>query len=143
MGSVQQLAEALREIAKLDLAHGEWTLAFYDPTPALWWMRFTKKGFGHVSAYRRFEDHWLYLDPTSYGLIACAIDSRDDLDALFRADGATLLTVKARPCRMGFWRPPIYCVSQIRYLVGVNTLAVTPWQLYRHLLREADHGALR
>ena len=115
-----------------------WFVIFTPSTQFEWWNIFTKhrKNFDHVCAlqYDRRIASWILVDWSSYGLWVNSL-SNDEVDYFLGA------AIQNRWPMVKYsqtvYKVPIvigpYCVSAIKHLMGVNTLAFTPYQLYKDL----------
>jgi hypothetical protein len=112
-------------------------------------LRFLKPGFRHcfllVSGVRAGE--WICLDPQSHR-VRCenwCYSPIFDPCAYYRAMGhhcvwATYPQSVRRKTRIG----PMSCVELVKRVLGIPAFwIVTPWQLYRHLQKSAEHQAIR
>ena len=92
-----------------------------------------RRGFRHVFCAVRDREHWCIVDAAD-GLPALYVGHGDDLALWYREQGFTVLEV-ARRERV---RSPLCaasCVGMVKAVVGIRTLAQTPWGLYKHLRR--------
>lgn len=115
-----------------------WLLFFSSADPSRWYARFLRKGFGHVQAAAWYDDveRWVHVNATHVGLVVDvhlpeAFDGR--LAQLLR-DSHVILRVPGAADRrvpQASW----YCVGAVKALLGINSSALFPHGLYRHLLR--------
>lgn len=92
-----------------------------------------KPGFRHVFCAVRDRDHWCVVDGAE-GLPVLYVGHGDDLAVWYREQGYTVLEVPRRERT----RAPFVvasCVGMVKAIVGIRSLAQTPWGLYRHLRR--------
>lgn len=117
-----------------------WQVAFLDEGRYVWWQRFLKRGFSHCLAFAwdAEAERWLIVNPGFDGGLVRAV-SREKFTgvlAALRLMGATI--VRARRGEGGPMRPKLLltCVSVITVLLALERCcALTPYALYRHLLR--------
>jgi hypothetical protein len=114
-----------------------WLIAFSEGTGRQWWKPLLKPGYRHVCAASYFADmeRWLYIDPTYRGLEIEMWKPEDfgaRLEQMAR-DSTLILRVPSATDRN---MPPLswFCVGAVKALLGLPTVAVTPWQLSRQLL---------
>lgn len=112
-------------------------VAFYDPDGArLCWL--LKRGFQHCFVCLRDEHHWLLVDATQGVPLIKVLERADfDLAAFYRDEGYTVVETeqRARPIRCPFSLAS--CVGVIKAVLAIRApFAWTPWQLYKHLLKE-------
>lgn len=121
----------------------EWYIAFYDTRAQegrRWWHWFTRPGFGHCCAfgYVRATETWILIDWTAEGLSVQALRG-ETVDALIVESVSRGVVLAARPCpggtRSGLRLPVLYCVPMVKHLLGLDSWAVTPWQLFCELKR--------
>jgi hypothetical protein len=117
-----------------------WLVAFIDTAnETRWWHRFVRPGFRHCLAFGFDGRCWLQVD-----CMLNLLDVRSFAEAemtlvleILASHHARILAVhRARPVSRPVPRFPIYCVSTIKHLLGTRSRALTPWQLYRSLLRQ-------
>lgn len=106
----------------------------------LWWQWLLKPGFRHCFVCLNDGRHWLVVDPLSCGLEVgvLTVAAEVDLAAWLRRHALTVVAV--RPTRLRRPLPPglLTCVETVKRVLGLSApLVVTPWQLYRHLMRLA------
>lgn len=146
------------------MAGARWVVVFSDPDPlepgAGWCdrllyraLRLLKPGFRHCFAARpatAFDGwlvanwHWGRLDlvevragtPVEVGPVTFG-DYSQCVDAMAAAGLATTVWATAGDGERFLARGPATCVEAIKHLLSIGApLAVTPWQLYRHLAKE-------
>ncbi|WP_029009098.1 hypothetical protein [Azospirillum halopraeferens] len=115
-------------------------LVAFSGAAELWWLRLLRPGFRHCFVVVNDGRHWVLLDPLApfTDVAVLEVDAAFDLAGWLRARG--MAVVPARP-RRGLTRPapwaPFTCVEAVKRVLGLHApLVVTPWQLYRHLVRE-------
>ena len=119
----------------------EWFVAFVDARSA-WYHRFLKRGFRHVFAfgYQPSAGRWLLYDLGFEGTNLRILRGAE-VDALATTvanEGGRVLRAQVQDCFVGQPRLLASCVTAIAHLLGLPGCAVTPYALYRQLLR---HGA--
>ena len=97
-----------------------------------------KPGFRHCLAfsYDAVGERWVIVDPLFDGAFIRALPSSevDAFIAHYRIRG-TILRCRVKRTQIKRPRLLLTCVSVITNLLGVATCAVTPYQLYRYLVR--------
>lgn len=104
------------------------------------WLRLLRPGFRHCFVLLRTAEGWAYLDPMSHFTFAAAVGAYPlrPLLRFLRGAGCRTLLVRPRlpPPRPQPWRP-YTCVEAVKRALGLRApWVLTPWQLYRRLLRE-------
>jgi hypothetical protein len=120
----------------------EWWICFGEFAPKKsWWHIFTRPGWRHVFAIGYSNGQWIILDPMSHRLDVVAMngDQLDDVIAGIKLMGGRFLRMQSK--RIHYFRAwePLYCVSVVKHLLGINGFAWTPEQLYRLMKK---HGAV-
>jgi hypothetical protein len=121
---------------------GQALVCFGDNGPGLWWMRVLKKGFRHCFVALHDGWRWIVIDPLLHRTHVSVplADNGFDLAAQLREKGYTVVVCEVRepPLRMA----PISistCVEGVKRVLGIhNRWIVTPWQLYKMLIREKN-----
>ncbi|CAK0760646.1 conserved hypothetical protein [uncultured Gammaproteobacteria bacterium] len=105
------------------------------------WLRLLRPGFRHCFVAVNDGRHWLVIDPLSSGMEVrvAAVGADFDLGTWLTAQG---LTVVIAAVRRGLTQPapwaPFTCVEAVKRVLGLHhRFLITPWQLYRHLVRIA------
>jgi hypothetical protein len=117
-------------------------LVFVD-RPDCRWLRWLRPGFRHCFVVLRLDDEWLACDPLLHRLELQRLRLPADFDL------ATFYVERGHRVLMGWTdapTPPILpslepltCVSVAKRALGLRASRVlTPWQLYRWLLRDRD-----
>lgn len=103
------------------------------------WLRLLRPGFRHCFLAVNDGRHWITLDPLStYTELAVQpVPASFDLAGWYRAAGRTVLPARIDRARR---RPaplaPFTCVEAVKRALGIHDRwLLTPFQLYRHLLR--------
>ncbi len=103
------------------------------------WVRLLRPGFRHVFVALRDGPWWVTVDPLCQRMEVQVQPVAPDMDlaAWFRAHGLTVVEAAidrtgTRPAPVG----PFTCVEAVKRVLGLRApLVLTPWQLYRRLLR--------
>lgn len=110
-----------------------WLVSFHDAKDRRPWTRLFKPGFGHCCALSYFADQerWVYFNPTRHGS-TIALFRREEfgsrLDDLV-GQSSGFLRFGQRYQRRD--QPAVfYCVGAMKALLGIESRAWTPWQLY-------------
>lgn len=118
----------------------ERALVVFSGRGGLWWLRFLKPGFRHCFAVLHDGRNWLLYDPMSHvtqlHTLSCGSPARLCQGLLARG----YLVVPVRPRTVAL-RPapcaPFTCVEAVKRVLGLHARGVvTPWQLFRHLVKE-------
>lgn len=117
----------------------EWYIAFTDFGRNVWYSKFLQKGFRHCSAFAadRESGMWIVLDPMLDGAYVRTFTNaqmKHWINGLKVGGKATILLAKCQAKPVKRPRALLTCVSIISHLLGTKTCAVTPKQLYAHLL---------
>jgi hypothetical protein len=132
------LSEGQSAIAPLPV----WFVAFVETPAPVWWQRLLKPGFRHCLAFAwdREAARWLVLNPLFDAVILRALD--DDGFAAFlaqlKARRPRVVLARMGSARVARPRFLMTCVSAIAAILGLRLCALTPYALYRTLVR---HGA--
>ena len=115
-----------------------WTICFADNAGAAWWAKFLRPGFQHVRAccYFAAEDRWIYFNSTRRGTIIEIYTPKafEPRFAQIIEDSSLILAI---PSAYNLRHTAIsaYCVGAVKSLLGLNSWAITPYQLARALIR--------
>jgi hypothetical protein len=118
-------------------ASGKAIVCFYDPAGArLPWL--LKRGFRHCFACVRDGDYWILVDGAA-GVPQVKLLAQADFDLaqFYRTEGYTVVETaqRAQPIRCPF--SVANCVGLVKAVLAIRApFAITPHQLYRHLLKE-------
>ena len=118
----------------------ERALVVFSGRSGLWWLRILKPGFRHCFAVLHDGRNWLLYDPMSHVTqlhsLPCA--SPAALCEGLLARGYLVVPVRPRPVvRQPAPLGPFTCVEAVKRVLGLHARGVvTPWQLFRHLLKE-------
>lgn len=117
---------------------------FCDSGPRPFWLRLLKPGFRHVSAAVEIGcDVWVFVHPFSNFTVLSAASILERVDYLLPAglpspDPITAVQTHVRvpPLRLAPVRP-YTCVEEVKRVLGLHLpWVLTPWQLYRYLMRQ-------
>ncbi len=105
----------------------------------VWWLRFLRSGFKHCYAVVEDRGQWVVYNPASHKTDIIVIGSYPMARLMDRLYGNKEVIVGMRvrnaPNRMAPIRP-FSCVEAVKRLLGIRApYAFTPWQLYKHLIR--------
>ncbi len=122
----------------------EWFVVFIDEGEHIWWHRFLKKGFRHCLAFGfdNAAQRWLIMDPLFDGvyLRAHTGEQIDRFIGALIARDAVIIHAKTQGHVIGKPRLLLTCVTAIAHLLAVKESALTPYGLYRLLVRNgANH----
>lgn len=120
-----------------------WIIAFVPKPPGMrrtWFDWFTRHrpGFQHVMCLR-FDARlkiWFALDWRQDGLTLEPLTRWEATNVIgwIMQDGLAYQVKKQRRVRR-FPAPLMYCVNFVKHITGLKCIAVTPYQLHRHLKR--------
>lgn len=108
-------------------------LVVFCDTP--YWTWLLKPGFRHVFCAIESEGYWIRVDAAEGQPLFQAVAKEGfDLAEFWRQDGHTIVeTVQGPPVPRLFW--PHNCVGMVKAALCIRSRAITPWQLYRYLVR--------
>ncbi|MCA3263000.1 MAG: hypothetical protein ING44_13740 [Telmatospirillum sp.] len=124
---------------RLGSGGGRAIVVFRDATE-IRWLRFLKRGFRHCAVLVEVECGWILCDALSHRtLLKCIFDasSREIVERLGAA-GLHAIEVRVQMPRARI-APilPFTCVEVVKRVLGIHAWGIfTPWQLYRHLIRD-------
>jgi len=106
----------------------------------IWWLRLLRPGFRHCFVALNDGAHWITVDPLSPFMEVAVqpVPADFDLTGWFAERGHAVVPA---PVRRDHLRPapwaPFTCVEAAKRVLGLHDRwVVTPWQLYRRLLRQ-------
>jgi hypothetical protein len=108
-------------------------------------LRLLRPGFRHCFVAIAEADCWITYDPLIHRteINVLPVSSGFDLAALYRSRGFHVVAWRlpeATPHRAALCRP-FTCVEAVKRVLGIHRRRiVTPWQLYRHLVKQ-NRGA--
>ncbi|GAB6052876.1 hypothetical protein JCM17960_16960 [Magnetospira thiophila] len=106
----------------------------------IWWLRWLKPGFRHCFVIFRQSGGWLVCDPLSHQTLIrpWPMTSGTDSLAWLHNQGCRVAVTRLRqaPLRMAPFR--LYtCVEAVKRVLGLqDRWILTPWQLFRFLIRD-------
>jgi hypothetical protein len=113
-------------------------VAFTDRTEIAW-LRALRRGFRHCAVWVRTGDCWILHEALSHQTCMAVVPAAGEgaLRAALRAAGYRVVRARiaAAPRRLA---PPLpmSCVEATKRVLGIQSWRIlTPWQLYRHLVR--------
>jgi len=124
----------------------EWLVFFYDPPNEEWYHRFRTKGMAHCGAvyYDPHKDKWCVIEHIHKKIDVRILDG-SELDRIFsyvlNHNGTILKCKKFRHKWRLFqaaWFREHSCVTIVMRLIGINRLIITPFQLYKYLVRNGS-----
>jgi hypothetical protein len=114
-------------------------LVIFSGRCGVWWLRWLRPGFRHCFAAVDDGAQWLTVDPLLHRLEvrASGLSSAFDLAAEYRRMDLVVLDIA--PPEIALRTAPVgifTCVETVKRLLGLRARWVlTPWQLYRFLVR--------
>jgi hypothetical protein len=106
----------------------------------IWWLRWLRPGFRHCFALLNDGEHWLALEPLASCLEVTVLPPPADFNLPEWLRGQGHRVVEAALRRNVWQTAPLAifnCVEVVKRLLGIRAMHVlTPFQLYRHLLRK-------
>jgi hypothetical protein len=119
---------------------GNRAIVVFCDTTEIRWLRCLKRGFRHCAVVLEVEDGWILCDSLSNKTFIKQIFNMNSeaLVQRFLAAGlhAVEVDVRTPPRRLA---PPLpySCVEGVKRILGIHAWTIlTPWQLYKHLVRE-------
>jgi hypothetical protein len=114
-----------------------WLVFFGEAASPAWWRFLLKPGFRHVSAAAWYDEQqrWVWFNPTWRGTVI-ELYGPNEFDARMgqlASDATAVLRVRSRFDRAG--APAVsHCVGAVKALLGIRSVCVSPFGLFRHLL---------
>ncbi len=108
------------------------------------WLSLCKEGFRHCFVLIHDGQNWISVDPMAnyMEVVVHSVPIEFDLPAWLEERGNHV--IKANITREIKRSAPIMlftCVEACKRILGIHKRFIfTPWQLYRHLLMEQEHG---
>lgn len=133
------------DICTTDFATVDVVLMFHAvPSRAGLFWRLLKPGFGHVQTWTLVGGRWVQIDGclealfvNSYMQPPWELLSKEELQKYSPTFLPIRRTVRIGTVREPFHFGPITCVDLTKAVLGIRAPFVrTPWQLYKHLLKE-------
>lgn len=114
-------------------------VVFTGETEIQWLRFFLKPGFRHCFVLVRKGGRWISLDPLAHRIDLDAPEIPDGFDLPGWLAGRGLTVVPAdidRRVRSPAFCAPMNCVEAVKRVLGLRAWrVVTPWGLYRHLMK--------
>lgn len=130
----------------MNIQKSEHTKAYviFSPQADLPWLKVLKVGFRHCAIIMNDGQHWLTIDPLSNytEILVHDMPADFDLPAWMRRRGHMVVEAEiSKPCKTA----PIgvfSCVEAVKRVLGIhNRFVITPYQLYRYLMRANEAKA--
>lgn len=102
--------------------------------------RFLKKNFSHVFVLKRTKYGWIEIDATISQLKVCVLQYAVEDDVaraykkVFNARVLKLKDINDKKLKYHFYRIAA-CVGIVQYVINSRFFVLTPWQLYKKLLK--------
>ncbi|CCQ72348.1 hypothetical protein [Magnetospira sp. QH-2] len=129
----------MNEGMRRDWKEGDAIVGFVAHTD-IWWLSWLRPGFRHCFVLVKEADGWVLCDPLSHQTVVRRWPIPSGLGTLvwLHENGYRLAVTKVReaPKRMAPFR--LYtCVESVKRVLGLhNRWILTPWQLFRYLIRQ-------
>lgn len=104
----------------------------------MWWLRLLKPGFRHCSILLNDGEHWIGVDPLSsvMEIAVHKVPAQFDLPHWMRRKGHVVIPARPRPAAKPAPVGVFSCVEAAKRVLGIhNRFILTPWQLYRHVMK--------
>jgi hypothetical protein len=103
------------------------------------WLRILKPGFRHCMGVLQDQEGWVVCNPLSHQteIFFFRGGTLKEVSAAYRTMGFTVVEsiIQKPPLRLAPLRP-YTCVEAVKRLLGIHhSMILTPWQLYRFLMR--------
>jgi hypothetical protein len=123
------------------VTHDVWLV--FKQGEGYWLQKFLKTGFGHVLMVYKDEYNWIFHDPHKLKLSSgiCPYQVHEPVPRMLRKEGFNVIKItffdrctskKIRHSRLN------NCVSFIKYALGMRLYPITPYGLFKKLLRLTD-----
>tara|TARA_R100001129_G_C5319909_1_gene247353 strand:+ start:942 stop:1349 length:408 start_codon:yes stop_codon:yes gene_type:complete len=114
-----------------------WVIYFIDRKSQYWFDFFTKPGFRHcfIYGYDPLTNKWIAFDYALNGVFINILNTKQMLythHQILKKHKATAIVIESenKNKRLFNW-VPMYCVSAIKYMIGMkNMFVITPYQLF-------------
>ncbi|MGB4057447.1 MAG: hypothetical protein WBK77_05130 [Alphaproteobacteria bacterium] len=106
------------------------------------WLKILRPGFRHCFALLNDGERWITVDPLSNYTDINVHDFPSGFDLPSWIGERGLIVIRAHIRRTADPAPwmPYSCVEAVKRILGLHArLILTPWQLYRHLLKTPQH----
>lgn len=105
-----------------------------------WFQKFLRKGYGHVFVLTHDQYNWIVLDPhrLKLSVIIPPYQLHENVPRLMRLEGCAVLKITMfdrATYTTGGHSPYSNCVAFVKYCLGLKLFCITPYGLYRKLLR--------
>ncbi len=138
---VRAIGRGRAAVAGRVAADGADALVVFRDQTEIAWLRGLRRGFRHCAVWVRAGDLWIVQESLSNRTIlgVWTADREADLVAALHAAGHLVVRARVRPAPRRLAPPlPFSCVEAVKRVLGIHAWRVlTPWQLYRHLIRGA------
>lgn len=104
----------------------------------MWWLRCLRPGFRHCSILLNDGEHWIGVDPLSsvMEIAVHKVPAQFDLPAWMRMKGHVVIPARPRPAAKPAPWGVFSCVEAAKRVLGIHhRFILTPWQLYRHVMK--------
>lgn len=105
------------------------------------WLRFLKPGYRHCYALLFDGQNWVTVDPMSHGMDVHVQDipAEFNMPLWLKTRGVTVVPASIERIAKQAPFSMFSCVEAVKRVLGIqNRWIVTPWQLYRHLLKTSQ-----
>jgi hypothetical protein len=120
-------------------------VVFRDQTE-IRWLHGLRRGFRHCAVWVRAGDFWIAQESLSHQTLLGVWPAGDGvgLVSALRASGHRVVRTRIVAARHRIAPPlPFSCVESVKRVLGIHAWGVlTPWQLYRHLIRRRSKSIL-
>lgn len=99
--------------------------------------RLLKPGFRHVFILVDDGTYWIAIDGRA-GLPVVRVEAARvfDIAEHYRAQGMTVVEATQAATAPSRLFAPCNCVGLVAGILGLSCRAITPWQIYRHLMKD-------
>ena len=124
----------------------EWMIFFYDPPQEEWYHVFRRKGMAHCGAFY-FDPNkntWIMIEHIHKRLDVSLLQGEELNRVIYHIlsnNGVILRTKRFKHKSRLFqaaWLREHSCVTIIMRLIGINRLIITPFQLYKYLVKNGS-----
>lgn len=103
--------------------------------PKHWWNYFINNEYAHVRAFTDMGEYWLTVDPLYSHTHIALVNKKVDLLGKALSDSRVVLVENLIKENAIPKILPFSCVSVVKSLLGIHDYSITPFQLYKNLLR--------
>ena len=103
----------------------------------IWISKFLKKGFGHVRVVVNDGYNWIHINPSRTHLeweIMNYLPSDSPFNDHFHGSTIVKIHTEARKRNWIFRIGVMSCVLMIKYYLGLHSISLTPYQLYKSII---------